>query len=386
MHGVIPYPQYKKLMKMRRTAYMFVIIFGLLMIFVPPLTAHADLFGFYVPDVYEDITENVDETNSILAQAFKFSQTSPYDVVNSIQPATGTGVLAIRIREASKTLALVTATLLLMVDFFRKTINFEWSSKWENVLIFLIKILVIKQVVQNADTIVSYIYSFFDSVNKVATTTTIHYLPDGNAADYTATVKQGFIKQLSKGWWDYWYDKGADNVYDTYSYHISQDAVKMFYPNATFPSSKTFTDIDTFTAAFPSPTEKINFFPTWEMAKLQPLFLIMKAIAYIIFVIVIGRVFELAVYTLLAPLPLATFASETTHEVAKNFLKNYIAVVIQIAVIVLMFVVYVGTNKYVIETFAKSGSAKMLNFIVLCALGLGVMRSGTWSKRICGIA
>jgi hypothetical protein len=122
------------------------------------------------------------------------------------------------------------------------------------------------------------------------------------------------------------------------------------------------------------------------MAKLQPLFLIMKAIAYIIFVIVIGRVFELAVYTLLAPLPLATFASDTTHEVAKNFLKNYIAVVIQISVIVLMFVVYVGTNKYVIDLFATNGSAKLLNFIVLCALGLGVMRSGTWAKKVCGIA
>ncbi|WP_295068657.1 hypothetical protein [Ruminococcus sp.] len=386
MHGVIPYPQYKKLMKIRRTAYMIVIICGLLMIFCPPLVAHADLFGFYVPDVYEEITENVDETNDILGQAFKFSQTSPYDVVNSIRPSSSTGILAIRIREASKTLALVTATLLLMVDFFRKSINFEWSSKWENVLIFLIKILVIKQVVQNADTIVGYVYSMFDSVNKVATNSTLNYLPNGNAYNYTAVIDQGLIKQLSKGWWDFWYDVGAGNTTDTYTYHISQDAVKMFYPNATFPSATSFNDMDSFNGAFPSPTEKINFFPTWEMAKLQPLFLIMKAIAYIIFVIVIGRVFELAVYTLLAPLPLATFASDTTHEVAKNFLKNYIAVVIQISVIVLMFVVYVGTNKYVIDLFATNGSAKLLNFIVLCALGLGVMRSGTWAKKVCGIA
>ena len=386
MHGVIPYPQYKKLMKMRRTAYMFVIIFGLLMIFIPPLTAHADLFGFYVPDVYDEITENVNETSSILAKAFKFSQTSPYDVVNTLRPASSTGNLAIRIRDASKTLALVTATLLLMIDFFRKTINFEWASKWENILIFLVKIIVIKQVVQNADTIISYIYSMFDSLNQAATGTTINYLPNGNAKDYTAHIEQGLIKQISKGWWDYWYDRGAGNVYDDYTYHISKDAIKMFYPNAELPAVTKYTDIDTFVDAFPSPTDKINFFPTWEMAKLQPLFLIMKAIAYVIFVIVIGRVFELAVYTLLAPLPLATFASETTHDVAKNFLKNYIAVVIQIAVIVLMFIVYVATNNYVVAWMATNGSAKLMNFIVLCALGLGVMRSGTWSKKICGIA
>ncbi len=385
MHGVISYPQYKKLKKYRRIAYTIVIVYGLLAIFFPTV-AHADLFGFYVPDVYDEITENIDETNKILGQAFKFSQTSPYDVVNSIHPSTGTGILAVRIRDASKTLALVTATLLLMVDFFKKSVNFEWASKWENVLIFLIKILVIKQIVQNADTIITYIYSMFDSVNKVATTTTIHYLPDGNAHNYTATVKQGVIKQLSKGWWDFWYDVGAGETTDTYTYHISQDAVKMFYPDATFPAATSFSDMDTFNEAFPSPTDKVNFFPTWEMAKLQPLFLIMKAIAYIIFVVVIGRVFELAVYTLLAPLPLATFASDTTHEVAKNFIKNYIAVVIQIAVIVLMFVVYVGTNKYVIDLFATGGSAKLLNFIVLCALGLGVIKSGAWSKKICGLA
>lgn len=385
MHGVISYPQYKKLKKYRRIAYTIVIVYGLLAIFFPTV-AHADLFGFYVPDVYDEITENIDETNKILGQAFKFSQTSPYDVVNSIHPSTGTGILAVRIRDASKTLALVTATLLLMVDFFKKSVNFEWASKWENVLIFLIKILVIKQIVQNADTIITYIYSMFDSVNKVATNTTIHYLPDGNAHNYTATVKQGVIKQLSKGWWDFWYDVGAGETTDTYTYHISQDAVKMFYPDATFPAATSFTDMDTFNEAFPSPTDKVNFFPTWEMAKLQPLFLIMKAIAYIIFVVVIGRVFELAVYTLLAPLPLATFASDTTHEVAKNFIKNYIAVVIQIAVIVLMFVVYVGTNKYVIDLFATGGSAKLLNFIVLCALGLGVIKSGAWSKKICGLA
>ncbi|WP_295084641.1 hypothetical protein [Ruminococcus sp.] len=387
MHGVIPYPQYQQLMKLRRTVYTIIIVCGLFMIFCPPLIAHADMFGYYVPDVYAEITENVNETNHILTKAFTFSKTSPYEIVNTLRPSTSQGILAIRIREASKTLALVTATLLLMVDFFRKTINFEWSSKWENILIFLIKIIVIKQVVQNADVIVGYIYSFFDSLNDAATSTTIHYLPDGNAADYTATVKQGLIKQLSKGWWDYWYDKGADNVYDTYTYHISQDAVKMFYPDATFPAAKVFSDVDTFTEAFPSPTNKINFFPTLEIyVKLKPIFLVMKAIAYIIFVIIIGRVFELAVYTLLAPLPLATFASETTHDVAKNFLKNYISVVIQVAVIVVMFVVYVATNQFVVEWMKKNGTATLMNFICLCALGLGVMRSGTWSKKICGIA
>ena len=108
------------------------------------------------------------------------------------------------------------------------------------------------------------------------------------------------------------------------------------------------------------------------MAKLQPLFLIMKAIAYIVFVIVIGRVFELSIYTIFAPLPLATFASDTTHEVAKNFLKNYIATVIQVAVIVMMFIVYAATDTYVVGQMAAQGGTKLklINFIILCHWGL----------------
>ena len=124
------------------------------------------------------------------------------------------------------------------------------------------------------------------------------------------------------------------------------------------------------------------FMPTLEIVLLQPYFLVMKAIAYIVFVIAIGRVFELSIYTILAPLPLVTFASDTTHDVAKNFIKNYIATVLQISVIAVMFVVYVSINKY----FGNHDfSIKMIQLVELSALGLGVVKSGAWSKKVCGI-
>ena len=109
----------------------------------------------------------------------------------------------------------------------------------------------------------------------------------------------------------------------------------------------------------------------------------MKAIAYIIFVIAIGRVFELSVYTIFAPLPLVTFASDTTHDVAKSFIKNYIAAVLQISVIVVMFVIYVAVNNY----FTNHGftAIKLIQLVELIVLGLGVVKSGTWSKKLCGI-
>lgn len=373
-----PYYDYnfKELEKIRKRIYFLVILFGVMYIFSTPVIAHADVFGFEIQDIYVHITDNVKETNDILKKAFEFSQTSPYDVVNSISGTTQ-GNIAVAIRNASKTMALIIATLLLMIDFFRKSINFEWSSKWENVLIFLIKIIVIKQVVQNADVIIGYIYSGFQSINDAATGASVDFLPYGSPTEYYVGIKQSFAEQAKKGWWDYWYDKGAGDVYNYYYYKISPEAVKMFYPTAVFP-----TNTDLGTNAFPEPTTAMMFMPTLEIVLLQPYFLAMKAIAYIVFVIAIGRVFELSVYTILAPLPLATFASDTTHDVAKSFIKNYIATVLQIAVIVVMFIVYVAITKYVTTNMPNT---KLIQFVVLISLGLGIVKSGAWSKKICGI-
>lgn len=367
---------FTKFEKARKCIYTLVIIFGIICIFSSPLVAHADVFGFEVQDIYVQITSNVKETNDILKKAFEFSQTSPYDIVNGISGTTQ-GNIAVAIRNASKTMALMVATLLLMVEFFRKTVNFEWSSKWENILIFLIKIIVIKQVVQNADVIIGYIYSGFQSINDAATGTSIDFLPYGTPTEYYLSIKQDFVEQAKKGWWDFFYDLGAGDVYNNYYYEISSEAVKMFYPTAVFPEN-----VDLGTNAFPEPTKAMMFMPTLEIVLLQPYFLVMKAIAYIIFVIAIGRVFELSVYTIFAPLPLATFASDTTHDVAKSFIKNYIATVLQIAVIVVMFIVYVAMTNYVTVNLPNT---KLIQFVVLIALGLGVTKSGAWAKKICGI-
>ena len=366
--------QSRKKITIRTKIYLFFIMFGIMNIF-SPLVAHADIFGFEIQDIYATITENVKETNEILWRAFAFSQISPYDVVNTID-GTSSGTITIAIRNASKTMALVVATLLLMVDFFRKTINFEWSSKWENILIFLIKIIVIKQVVQNADVIVGYLYSGFQSINDVATRTSIDFLPYGTAETYTWVDEEGIVtKFIKKGWWDFFYDIGAGQYRTTYTYLISQDAVKIFYPDATFGSTDLNAD------PLSNPTTAL-LMPTLEVVLLQPYFLVIKAIAYIIFVIVIGRVFELSIYTIFAPLPLATFASETTHDVARNFIKNYIATVLQIAVIVVMFLVYAALTKYISDLYP---GVKMMQVIILIALVLGVVKSGAWSKKICGI-
>lgn len=375
-------PPMSKFEKIRRNIYLFVIIAGLMNIFFPVVAyAGTDIFNNDIQDVYVEITENVDEANEILQKAFQFSQVSPYTVINM---SSSTSV-SNSIINASRSLALIVAVLLLMVDFFRKSVNFEWSSKWENVLIFLIKIVVVKQVVQNADVIVGHIYSAFSTLNSAGDMP--NFLPAGHRVTYTISIQEGLFQDVFQsdhwyqGWIRFWENLGAGELRHPFTYEISQDAVKMFYPNAAFPTGTAYNFED---HPFGNPTTSLSFTPTLEILFWQPYFLVMKAIAYIIFVIAIGRIFELAVYTIFAPLPIATFASDTTSDVAKSFLKNYIATVIQIGVIVCMFVVYIGVTTYIGSGLQGLNHTKMMQFIALISLGLGVIKSGSWAKRICG--
>lgn len=375
-------PPMSRFQKIRRNIYLFVIVVGLMNIFFPVIAyAGTDIFNNDIQDVYVKITENVDEANEVLQKAFEFAMVSPYTIINM----TTTVVTAPKIIEASKSLGLIVAVLLLMVDFFRKTVNFEWSSKWENVLLFLIKIVVVKQVVQNADVIIGYIYSAFNTLNKVGDTP--NFLPAGDRQTYIISVTDDLLDQLTnidywrEGWFNFWDGVGAGTHRHDFNYEISRDAVRMFYPNATFPTDTSLNYED---HAFGNPTELLSFTPTLEILFWQPYFLVIKAIAYIIFVIAIGRVFELAVYTIFAPLPLATFASDTTTDVAKSFLKNYIAAVIQIGVISCMFIVYIGLTKYIASDGSGLSNVKLMQILALLSLGLGVVKSGSWAKRICG--
>lgn len=371
----------QRIKKIRRLVYIFVITLGLFNIFCP-FVAHADIFNNEVQDVYVEITENVAETNDILNKAFTFCQISPYQIINNTTYMVSPNI-AIGVHNACKTVALVIATLLLMIDFFRKTTNFEWASKWENILVFLIKVVVVKVVVCNTDTIVGYIYSGFNYINNQATGGSVSFLPYGTTTTYTIQIKESLLKNIwdsgFKGWWDYWTDFGAGSSKKNFSYVISKEAVKIFYPNAKFPPTLT---VDFEAHEFANPTSSINFNASVEIILLQAYFLVMKAIAYIIFVIAIGRVFELCIYILMAPLPLATFASETTHDVAKSFIKSFIATVLQIAVIVLMFVIYAAVTKYINATYPNT---PVMNVITLISLGLGVVKSGTWSRKLCGL-
>ena len=53
-----------------------------------------------------------------------------------------------------------------------------------------------------------------------------------------------------------------------------------------------------------------------------------------------GRFFKLYIYTAIAPVPLASFAGETTSFMGKSFLKSYVGVCMEGAVIVLSCIIF----------------------------------------------
>lgn len=60
----------------------------------------------------------------------------------------------------------------------------------------------------------------------------------------------------------------------------------------------------------------------------------------ILILTVYGRFFKLYMYTAIAPIPLSSFAGEGTQNIGKSFLKSYIAVCLEGAIIVLACVIF----------------------------------------------
>lgn len=89
--------------------------------------------------------------------------------------------------------------------------------------------------------------------------------------------------------------------------------------------------------------------------------LIMKIIMVLANVVVIARLFELTVYTLIAPVPLSTFACEGLSDVGKGFLKSYAAVSLQAIVLAIMFVAYSAVNTALVS--GRIGRTHLLAFI-----------------------
>ena len=78
--------------------------------------------------------------------------------------------------------------------------------------------------------------------------------------------------------------------------------------------------------------------PLWLVTILGSLFI--TVLSFIMIMTVYGRFFELYIYTAIAPVPLSSFAGESTSFMGKSFIKSYIGVCMEGAVIVLACIIF----------------------------------------------
>ena len=109
-----------------------------------------------------------------------------------------------------------------------------------------------------------------------------------------------------------------------------------------------------------------------------PTFLILLGACWVINLILIGRLFEIIVYTVISPIPLATFAGEGWHDSAKAFIKSYAAVCLQGLVVIVMFYAFSQVADLL------GGTDSMGITITALALALGVAKSGQWARQAVG--
>lgn len=91
--------------------------------------------------------------------------------------------------------------------------------------------------------------------------------------------------------------------------------------------------------------------PLWLVTILGSVFI--TVLSFIMILTVYSRFFKLYMYTALAPIPLSTFAGETTSNTGKAFIKSYLGVCLEGAIIVLACLIF--------SAFTASGSPGIVN-------------------------
>ena len=123
----------------------------------------------------------------------------------------------------------------------------------------------------------------------------------------------------------------------------------------------------TLPAAIEQAVEDTGFWasiPLWLVTILGSLFI--TVLSFIMIMTVYGRFFKLFIYTAIAPVPLASFGGETTSFMGKSFVKSYVGVCMEGAVIVLSCIIF--------SAFASHSTTKV--FLVPSDIGLSTEKAG----------
>lgn len=118
------------------------------------------------------------------------------------------------------------------------------------------------------------------------------------------------------------------------------------------------------------------------LLELVPLMLGMKFMSLVVTVIVYGRMIEIVLYWVFAPIPFATFTHSEFGQIGKNFIKLFAAVLLQGAFMILCVALYsMLINQHVIELSVNGGWVLMSYSAVLI---FTLVKTGSMSKKYLG--
>ena len=116
--------------------------------------------------------------------------------------------------------------------------------------------------------------------------------------------------------------------------------------------------------------------------QLAPLQLIMAAMGVVVMVIVYGRLFEMIIYWIFAPIPLATLVSQEYSQIGKNFIKMFCAIMLQGAIMLLVVVLYTLLAKNAAVDPSYAGAFQLVGYSAVLVFAL--VKTGSISKRMFG--
>ncbi|MBD7971115.1 VirB6/TrbL-like conjugal transfer protein, CD1112 family [Paenibacillus gallinarum] len=121
--------------------------------------------------------------------------------------------------------------------------------------------------------------------------------------------------------------------------------------------------------------------------KLMPFQWALQAVKIVITLVIFGRLFELLIYTAVAPIPIATFIHDSLSSTGKRFIMDYAAVCLQGIIIIVGCVVYASiATGSLFGGFTGSGGNIELwkGLLSALALLLVVIKSGSWARKLTG--
>lgn len=235
--------------------------------------------------------------------------------------------------------AMTLCVLFFLMEFAKKSMDLQWV-KWENVFLFLLKLIFAKVVVENSREIMEFIFDAFTGLTSAIQAKLVDTLGNGFLPTNDNAIVRLFLTEQEVILFD------GDGVGDS---------------GVWFGLDRLMKEIE-----------------------LMPSIFIAKGILVVTAIMIFARMFEIMVYTMVSPIPLSTFANDEHRQIGIGFVKSYAAVCLQGLMIIVMFYTFSVMGDFIdsLDGTWLSGSFGIL--IRTLVLGLGIFKSGSWAKKLCG--